>query len=140
MDNLSKTERSKIMSLVRSKNTRPELVVRKYLFSLGFRYKLHRKDLPGCPDITLPKHKTVVQVHGCFWHGHRARNCRLARVPKSNIEFWQKKIDGNYLRDLRNKKALRKLGWQVIEVWECQIKENFLNAVALKINNNRPKN
>ncbi len=108
------------MARVRSKNTVPELAVRSLLHRLGYRFRLHRADLPGKPDVTLPARKTVIFVHGCFWHQHNA--CRLADRPVSNREYWDAKLDRNVARDAANKSKLRKLGWKVIIVWECQIK------------------
>ena len=106
------------MSRIRGRDTQPELAVRSVLHRAGYRFRLHRKDLPGCPDIVLPKHRTVVLVHGCFWHRHPG--CRFAYTPKSRIGFWQKKFDANVERDRRNVRALRALDWRVITVWECQ--------------------
>ena len=111
----SKT-RSRMMSGIGTKNTKPELVVRSLLHRLGFRYRLHRKDLPGKPDLVLPRYEVAVLVNGCFWHGHE---CHLFKWPKSNREFWKQKIDGNRDRDLRVQKELGELGWHVMVVWEC---------------------
>jgi DNA mismatch endonuclease Vsr len=107
------------MQAVRSSNTSPEIVVRKQLHSLGYRFRLHRKDLPGTPDIVLPKHNKIVLVHGCFWHGHSA--CRRATLPANNSETWQHKIKMNQARDGRCIAALSSLGWSVLVVWECEI-------------------
>lgn len=122
MDNISTGERSHVMSLVKSKDTKPELFIRKFIHSKGFRFRIHDKRLPGKPDIVLKKYRTVVFVHGCFWHGHKSTKCKLARIPKSNVEFWSTKIANNAIRDSRNKRALRKLGWKVLQIWECQVK------------------
>ena len=111
----SKT-RSRMMSGIGTKNTKPELVVRSLLHRLGFRYRLHRKDLPGKPDLVLPRYEVAVLVNGCFWHGHE---CHLFKWPKSNREFWKQKIDGNRDRDLRVQKERGELGWHVMVVWEC---------------------
>ncbi len=111
----SKT-RSRMMSGIGTKNTRPEMVVRKLLHGMGFRYRLHRKDLPGKPDLVLPVYDVAVLINGCFWHGHE---CHLFKWPKSNREFWRKKISGNRERDLRVQKELCELGWHVMVVWEC---------------------
>lgn len=108
-----------MMSGIRGKNTKPELVVRKALYSQGFRYRLHVKDLPGKPDIVLPKYRTVIFVHGCFWHGH---NCHLFRLPSSNRDFWRAKIKQNQENDRKAVRALRKDGWRVIAVWECALR------------------
>lgn len=119
MDSLSKQERSEIMSRVRSKNSRPEIAVRKLVFGLGYRYRLHAKDLPGCPDLVFRSRRKVIFVHGCFWHRHA--NCALARLPKSRLEFWGPKLEGNRKRDDRNKRALAREGWGVLTIWECQL-------------------
>ena len=110
--------RSKNMRAIRSGNTKPELVVRKYLHRAGLRYSLHRKDLPGTPDIVLPRWSAVVFVHGCYWHRHEG--CRYSTTPKSNAEFWERKFTQNVERDKRNRIALEKLGWRVFTVWGCQ--------------------
>lgn len=106
------------MSGVRVRDTKPEKIVRSILHRLGYRFRLQRRDLPGRPDIVLPKYRTVIFVHGCFWHQHK--DCRKARRPKSNREFWDSKLDANVNRDHRNQAALEELGWQVIVVWECE--------------------
>lgn len=107
------------MRLVRSRDTKPELAVRRLLHRLGFRYRLHRADLPGAPDIVLPRHRKIVLVHGCFWHCHAG--CRKATRPAANKEFWDARLDGNVRRDRRNRRRLSQLGWTVLVVWECQI-------------------
>lgn len=112
--------RSHQMSLVRSKDTKPELVVRRLLHALGFRFRLHRRDLPGCPDIVLPRHKTVVFVHGCFWHQHDDPSCWRSRMPKTRQEFWGRKLNANVERDSRNVAELIELGWNIVVVWECE--------------------
>ena len=119
MDIVSKRKRSWIMSRVSQKHTEPEILVRKFLFSKGFRYRLNSKNLPGSPDIILPKYKTAIFVHGCFWHGHK--NCRLAKRPSSNKKYWYFKIDENIKRDKRKVKQLKKLCWKVLTIWQCQI-------------------
>ncbi|MBD3756197.1 MAG: DNA mismatch endonuclease Vsr [Gammaproteobacteria bacterium] len=119
-DIVNPRKRSDMMSGIRAKNTKPELVIRQLLHQLGFRYRLHRTDLPGKPDIVLPKWKTVVFVHGCFWHGHI--DCPLFRPPKSRTEFWAKKIAANQRRDGIVIAALSSKDWQIIEVWECALK------------------
>jgi len=121
MDTITKEERSEIMARVKSKNSRPEILVRSFLHRSGFRFRLHVKDLPGKPDIVLPKYKAVVFVNGCFWHGHPDPSCKLARMPKSNVEFWRRKITGNHARDQEKQTLLRQLGWRVFVVWECQL-------------------
>ena len=123
-DTLSPSQRSERMARVRGKDTKPELVVRKLLHRLGFRYRLHDSKLPGRPDIVLPKFSTVILVHGCFWHRHAAKTCSLSRLPKSRLDFWEAKLDGNRLRDARNVRRLRKLGWKVLQIWECELSNN----------------
>ena len=130
MDNLSLAERSEIMARVRSKNSRPELQVRKLVFALGYRYRLHAKDLPGHPDLVLRKFRKVVFVHGCFWHRHAG--CALARLPKSRLDFWLPKLEGNKKRDEKNKRALLRAGWKVLTIWECQLKGTDLLATRLR--------
>ena len=120
-DRHSKEVRSYNMSRIRGKNTKPEEIVRKYLFSRGFRYRKNDKRLPGTPDIVLPKYKTVIFVNGCFWHMHEG--CRYFVWPQSNEEFWHNKILTNVIRDKRNYSELQELGWKVIVVWECQLKK-----------------
>lgn len=121
-DNHSKEVRSYNMSRIRSKNTKPEEMVRKYLFGQGFRYRKNDARLPGKPDVVLPKYRTVVFVNGCFWHKHEG--CRYFVWPKSNEEFWKKKIMSNVQRDMCNYQLLVQSGWKVITVWECQLKKN----------------
>lgn len=121
MDVHDKETRSYNMSCIKGKNTRPEEIVRKYLFSQGFRYRKNDKRLPGTLDIVLPKYKTVIFVNGCFWHGHDG--CRYFVIPKTNTEFWTKKIETNRNRDIRKINDIQILGWKVIVVWECQLKK-----------------
>lgn len=138
VDNISKDERSRVMGLVKSKNTRPEKIVRSFLHRQGLRYRLHDKRLPGKPDMVFPRYKTVVFVHGCFWHGHNDPECKLARTPKSNVEFWKDKVSGNQKRDRRNIDELKKMGWRVMLVWECQIgNRNVLEGLAEDIKEER---
>ena len=120
MDIVSKKKRSEIMSAIRGKNTRPEIKVRKYLFSKGYRFRLHVRELPGKPDIVLPKYKTAIQVRGCFWHGH---GCRLSSFPKTNRKFWKDKILSNKKRDAKNDRKLRKMGYRLLVVNECNIEK-----------------
>ena len=121
MDTLNPAERSARMSLVRGKDTKPELVVRRLVHGMGYRYRLHRRDLPGTPDLVFPGRGKVIFIHGCFWHRHM--NCSLARLPKSRIEFWLPKLTMNADRDVRNVRALRRLGWGVMTIWECQLRD-----------------
>ncbi|WP_307614393.1 very short patch repair endonuclease [Variovorax boronicumulans] len=120
MDKISPEQRSRNMAAVRGRDTGPELAVRKMLHGLGLRFRLHRPGLPGTPDIVLPRHYSVVLVHGCFWHGH---TCPRGRVPSSNTAFWLSKLGRNKKRDAEQAKALRALGWRVFIVWECETKE-----------------
>ena len=119
MDVFTPAKRSMIMARIRSKNTMPELAVRRAATELGYRYRLHAKHLPGKPDLVFPGRKGVVFVHGCFWHGHR---CERAKLPSSNTDFWREKIGKNKLRDRRTKRRLTAEGWKVLTVWQCQIK------------------
>lgn len=120
-DVFTKEKRSDIMRAVKGRDTKPEVALRKKLFALGFRYRLNVKDLPGKPDLVFPKHKTVIFVHGCFWHGHDCK--RGARQPKQNAGYWKDKIARNKARDKKNAAELETLGWRVITVWECEIKQ-----------------
>ena len=114
-------QRSRNMSAIKSKNTKPEITVRKLLHSMGYRFRLHKKDLPGSPDIVLPKYKTVIFVHGCFWHRHQ--NCKYASNPKTRKEFWEAKFRENINRDKKHQENLSSMGWKIIIVWECEIKD-----------------
>ena len=117
----SKEDRSRNMAAIKGKDTKPEMIVRKYLFSKGLRFRVHVKKLAGSPDIVLPKHKTVIFVNGCFWHGHEG--CKNYRLPKSNEFYWEQKIRRNKARDIANEYVLQTEGWRVIRVWECEIKK-----------------
>lgn len=130
MDRIDRERRSWNMSRIGGKDTSPELKVRSLLHRLGFRFRLHRKDLPGTPDIVIPKHHTVVFVHGCFWHRHP--NCKFAYTPKTNVQFWEKKFSANVARDTRNEQALKAGGWNVVYVWECETSDIAKLAGKLK--------
>lgn len=137
-DVMTPEQRSHCMAAIKGKDTKPEMIVRKYLFSRGLRYRVQVRKLPGNPDIVLPKYKTVIFVNGCFWHGHEG--CRYFRLPKSNVEFWEEKIKRNVARDFRNEAELKALGWRVIRVWECEIKtlaqrEEYLKCLYDRIVN-----
>lgn len=123
------------MAAIRGKNTRPELIVRKYLFARGLRFRINNRKLPGTPDIVLKRYKTVVFVDGCFWHGHEG--CRYFKLPASNVEFWKQKINLNIARDYRVEVELRLLGWRVIRIWECEIKNKSQRQHALDALYNR---
>ena len=135
-DKLTSSQRSRCMSRIRGKNTKPEILVRKGLHARGFRFRLHNKKLPGRPDIVLPKYGVAIMVNGCFWHGHKG--CRYATKPKSNVEFWETKIARNRHRDEVTTAHLEALGWTVITVWECELRnssqlDDRLNALAEEI-------
>lgn len=131
MDVHDKQTRSYNMSCIKGKNTKPEEIVRKYLFSQGFRYRKNDKRLPGKPDIVLPKYKTVILVNGCFWHKHEG--CKYFVWPKSNADFWREKIETNVIRDTKQYDQLKKLGYKVLIVWECQLKSKNKNASLEKL-------
>ena len=122
-------KRSEIMSRIRGRDTRPEMIVRRIAHGLGFRFRLHRKDLPGRPDIVFQRHQAVIVVHGCFWHRHPG--CKRASSPKTRVRYWQNKFEDNVVRDKRNETALRDLGWKVMVIWECETKDH--EAVAARI-------
>lgn len=139
MDKITAEQRSYNMSLIHGKDTKPEILVRKYLFSRGLRFRKNDKRLPGHPDIVFPKYKTVVFINGCFWHGHEG--CKYFVTPKSNVEFWRNKIQNNIARDTVVKSKLEELGWNVIVLWECEIKtisarEQTLPILYCKITDN----
>lgn len=134
MDIWSKQKRSEVMGRIRGKNTKPEMILRSELFNQGFRFRVHQKDLPGKPDIVLQKHKTVIFVHGCFWHYHK--DCREGRIPSTNSKFWKDKLQRNISKDEANIKALRKKKWKVHVVWECEIEKQLdrtLKKLTFKI-------
>ncbi|SEO62469.1 T/G mismatch-specific endonuclease [Duganella sp. CF517] len=119
VDSLDQAARSAVMARVRGKNTKPEMIVRKLVFAAGYRYRLHVRKLPGSPDLVFPSRKKVIFVHGCFWHRHD--NCAASRIPKSRVDFWSDKLNGNKARDQRNQEALIHAGWRVLVVWECEL-------------------
>lgn len=128
-DIFTKQERSRIMSKITGKETKPEILVRKYLFALGFRFKKNAIDLPGRPDIVLPKFKTVIFVHGCFWHGHK--NCPKAALPSTNTKFWKDKIFKTIERDKLKANELEEAGWQVLTIWQCELKNKTKREESL---------
>jgi DNA mismatch endonuclease (patch repair protein) len=129
-------QRSRIMAAIRGKDTKPEMAVRRHLHACGLRYGLHRKDLPGRPDLVLPRHRAVVFVHGCFWHGH---DCKAGRLPKTRTEWWKAKIDRNRERDAGSKASLERMDWRVFEVWECGLKDpGALDGLVGSIRNGPP--
>jgi len=132
MDIWSKSKRSAVMSHIRSKNTKPEHVLRSALHKLGYRFRIHRKDLPGNPDIVIPKYNILIFVNGCFWHYHEA--CREGRIPSTNSEYWKKKLLRNVEKDKINQASCRVIGWKVLVVWECEIEKHLENTIK-KINN-----
>jgi len=137
-DIFTKQKRSEIMSKISGRETKPEILVRKFLFANGFRYRKNDKRYPGKPDIVLPKYKTVIFINGCFWHGH---NCPAGKLPAMRKEFWKNKIKGNIERDKKNKTELEKQGWQVITIWQCKLKnkgirEKTLNELVNTLHNN----
>ena len=135
-DRLTAEQRRKCMSRIRGKNTKPEMLVRKYLFARGFRYRIHVKRLPGTPDIVLRKYRTVIFVNGCFWHGHEG--CRYFVLPKSRTDFWREKIERNRKRDMEQRIRLRMMGWHVVVLWECslrpKVREHTLQALVYTLN------
>jgi len=136
-DVVNRETRSRMMAGIRGKNTNPEHVVRKALFASGFRFRLHRRDLPGIPDIVLPRKQIVIFVHGCFWHRHQS--CANAKLPTTRPDFWLQKLEGNKQRDRRNIEALLALGWRVLVVWECTTRKNAVglaDALTAWINGN----
>jgi DNA mismatch endonuclease (patch repair protein) len=129
LDTLTVAGRSERMSRIRSKNTKPELIVRRTLHRLGYRYRIHRKDLPGSPDLVFPRRKAVVFVHGCFWHAHR--RCSVANMPKSRTSYWEAKFERNRAHDRAVRRVLRKGGWKVFVIWECETKDRQQLEVRL---------
>jgi DNA mismatch endonuclease, patch repair protein len=130
-DSLDPEARSRLMAKIRSKNTRPEMLVRRWLWANGFRYRLHGKKLPGHPDIVLTRYRTVVFVHGCFWHGHA--HCKLFKLPATRKDFWEDKIGRNQARDAITRARLRAMGWQVLVIWECELKGKAAQARLVRL-------
>jgi DNA mismatch endonuclease (patch repair protein) len=130
-DVFTKKKRSEVMSKIRGKNTQPELIIRKFLFSKGFRFRIHQASLSGKPDIVLKKHQTVIFIHGCFWHGHK--NCKYFKYPKNNGKFWKIKIENNILRDFQHKANLKKSDWRVITIWECALKPSKREKTFIRL-------
>ncbi len=131
MDIWNKEKRSEVMSKIRSTNTKPELMLRKFLFRKGMRYRINYKKLSGRPDIVFPRYKLIIFVNGCFWHGHE--NCKIAHLPKTNTDFWQNKINKNIERDNKNIQNNILLGWKVLVIWECKINKNNLENIYNRI-------
>lgn len=128
MDSLTPAERSDRMARIKGKDTAPEMTVRRMVHAMGRRYRLHQRDLPGKPDLVFPGSRKVIFVHGCYWHRHPDSACKLARLPKSRLEFWLPKLEGNRARDLENQEKLKYLGWDILVIWECDLK----NEASLK--------
>ncbi|MDD4890516.1 MAG: very short patch repair endonuclease [Phycisphaerae bacterium] len=131
MDNLTTKQRSRQMSLVRAKDTKPEMTVRRLVHALGYRYRLHVKDLPGCPDLVFPARRAVIFVHGCFWHQHRCPQGN--RMPKSRRQFWKAKLSRNKARDSNRAQVLRRVGWRVLTVWECQLRPSMIPRFTCRL-------
>ena len=124
MDRVTPIQRSANMGAIRSRDTKPEMVVRKLVHGMGYRYRLYRQDLPGRPDLVFPSRKKVIFVHGCFWHQHSKKGCKLVRKPKSNRDYWLPKLERNMKRDREHRETLENEGWDVLVVWECEVKRN----------------
>jgi len=131
VDTLSEQERSERMSRIRGRDSVSEMRLRRMIHGMGFRYRLHVRSLPGTPDLVFPSRKAVIFMHGCFWHRHE--DCRLARMPKSRVDFWREKLEGNMRRDEENRRRLNEMGWRVLVVWECQMKARDLESVAQSV-------
>jgi DNA mismatch endonuclease, patch repair protein len=123
-DTLSPSARSERMGRVRGRDTRPEMIVRRLIHGMGYRYRLHAKELPGRPDIVFRKRKKAIYVHGCFWHRHPDPACKLGRLPKTRLDFWLPKLEGNRQRDIANARRLEAMGWRVLLVWECELSDS----------------
>ena len=124
-------KRSYNMSMIKGKNTKPEIIVRKFLHSKGFRFRIHKNNLPGKPDIVLPKYKTVIFINGCFWHGHK--NCKYFTLPKTRTKWWLNKIEGNKTTDKLNNQRLKKAGWRIITLWTCQLKPKKIKKTLINL-------
>lgn len=131
MDTLTPRQRSARMAKIKGSDTKPEIMVRRLVHRMGFRYRLHVRKLPGSPDLVFSRHRAVIFVHGCFWHRHPDPTCKLARLPKSRIDFWGPKLDQNHQRDLKVQKQLSDDGWRVLIIWECELRDP--DGVALKV-------
>jgi DNA mismatch endonuclease (patch repair protein) len=131
-DTLTPRERSERMGRVRGRDTKPEIIVRKLTHGMGYRYRLHVAALPGRPDLTFPSRRRVIFVHGCFWHRHPDPACKLARLPKSRLEFWRPKLEGNRARDIANQQRLAALGWRALVVWECETGDKAALATRIR--------
>lgn len=129
-DTLTPAKRSERMSRIKGKDTAPEMILRRLVHGMGYRYRLHIKELPGTPDLVFPRHHAVIFMHGCFWHRHD--QCKLARLPKSRLEFWQDKLEANKQRDLINQQKLMLLGWRVLVIWECELKDIMYVATVVR--------
>jgi DNA mismatch endonuclease, patch repair protein len=140
-DSLNKAERSERMSRVRNRDTKPEMVVRQLIHSRGFRYRLHDKRLPGAPDLVFRSRRKVIFIHGCFWHRHSDPSCKLARMPKSKLDFWKPKLEGNSQRDLRHQSEVDAIGWKYLVVWECELrhKEQLENKLIAFLTEGDPE-
>jgi DNA mismatch endonuclease, patch repair protein len=130
-DTISPERRSENMRRIRSKDMKPEMAVRRLVHGMGYRYRLHRNDLPGKPDLAFPSRRKAIFVHGCFWHQHASKRCKITRIPKSNQAYWLQKLERNRIRDARNLRSLRKLGWKCMVIWECRTVD--LDGLACRI-------
>ena len=131
-DRITQEQRSRIMSRIRAKGTKPEMAVRRMVHAMGYRYRLHRKDLPGTPDMVFAGRRKVIFVHGCFWHQHDDPGCRNATLPSSNRDFWHPKLKGNALRDQKNRAKLEEMGWKILVIWECELNRGELVAERIQ--------
>ena len=132
-DTVTPKRRSEIMSNIRAKGMKPEMAVRRITHAMGYRYRLHRKDLPGKPDLVFPSHRKVIFVHGCFWHQHSDPACRIARRPKSNRHYWLPKLESNVARDAKHQAQLAELGWDVLVIWECEVEGDGRTAERIRV-------